>query len=37
MSEQFDTLEELEGRVEEFLSQVTSETMPNVYEHWIKI
>jgi hypothetical protein len=34
--EEFDTLEELQARADEFLGQPTPETMQRVYEHWIK-
>jgi hypothetical protein len=34
--EEFDALQELQARVDEFLGQLTSETMQRVYEHWIE-
>jgi hypothetical protein len=35
-SEEFETLEELQERVEEFLGLINSELMERVYEHWIE-
>jgi hypothetical protein len=35
-SEEFETLEELQERVEEWLGLINSELMERVYEHWIE-
>jgi hypothetical protein len=34
--EEFETLEELQERVEELLGLINSELMERVYEHWIE-
>jgi hypothetical protein len=36
MGEEFDTMEELQARVEELLGQLRPETIQRVYEHWIE-